>query len=368
MTQPQPAAQPPKPEAPPPAAPSFAESAESALKALVQPGKILAALAGKPAPGFGASLALCLAWGAAFFVFNLAHAAVSSPASLARHAPVKVAIVAVIGLGAWTALSLLGASLAYALGRGLGTRGDFDRAAQLVAVALVAAPLQGLCNWLPAVWALPALAGGWIAAEGLIALFGASALPARLACLLGASVLVLGQFGARIAVERFSDAARSASMAASMIEAGRADGATPAELDELQRSLEAVQARSGAPGASGLDLLRGPEGESRPKSDLERSQDMVRGAQDLQQNAAGMLDAAMPMLSNPAITRNMNPAQKAALAELQGMMAQMKDDLKAGRRVSDKEQQARMAKMQALTMSLMSAGLAAPAPAPEAKK
>jgi hypothetical protein len=86
----------------------------------------------------------------------------------------------------------------------------------------------------------------------------------------------------------------------------------------------------------------------------------------MQNSAVGMLDAMAPMLSNPAITKNMTAQQKADLKDLQAMMADLRAQALSGHSLSDPAFGKKMMKLQALSMRLMSSGLRAPpgAPAP----
>lgn len=363
-----------KKEAPAPAAPAAAELLELSLTALVNAPGVFAKLEARPAPGPGASLLAALAWGAAFFALNLVQVALASPAALQAYAPWQIGAVAALALGVWTALFLLVASLVYGLGRALGPAGDFDRALLVAAIAAAAAPAQALCGRFPVVWAAPALVAAWILACGLAALFKANAWAARgVGAALGAVVLA-AQYGTGLVVERYSAAAQLAASAAQAASAGNG-------LADLQKQLEQVQALSqdaaspaAAPqGSSGLDLLRGPDGEApRPSAGPTQAQTLSQlnaGADAMNKSMIAMLDSIGPMLNNPVITQNMSLQQKAEYAELKRFIQDTKADMIAGKITSSAEQQAKMNRIQGLVMRMMSAGIsmpsgAAPAPAP----
>lgn len=366
-----------KAEAPVPA-PGFVELLELSLTGLVNAPGVFARLDARPAPGPGTAAAAALAWGGLFFGLNLVHVALSNPAFLRTYPAWQIAAVGVIGLGAWASLYLLGSTMLYGLGRALGTGGDFDRALLVAAFALAAAPVHALARWVPAAWPVPILLAAWIAACGLGVLFKANPWAARGVCAaLAAGVLGL-QYGAGLVVERYAGAARLAASAAQA-------GPTAEELADLQRQMQQVQElalqtpalaapQGAAPaGGSGLDLLRGPAGEEAPEARPTEVQQLAQlNAQGDAANRSmvAMLDSIMPMLSNPAITRNMGPEQKAEFAELTGMIQQLKADAAANTITSPAEQQAKMMKIQGLVMRMMSAGIAMPKPQapPEAKK
>lgn len=380
MSDPENAAAPKAPEdSPKPAllAPKLGEMFELALTALVNAPGVFAALAARPAPGPGSSLLVALAWGASFLGLNLLHGAIANPALIQRFPPWQVGVIGFFGLGLWTALFLLGSSLVYGLGRALGSEGDFDRALLVAAVTLAAAPVAGLCAWFPMAWVVPALVAAWIAACGLSALFKADPWAARGVCaVLAAAVLAL-QYGAGLAVEKYSAAVQLAASAAQ----GAPSSNQLAELQQQMQQIQAIADEAPKIGASpdanrsSLDLLRGPGAEEpRPTGPTERQQlaQMSSSGDAMNKSVLAMLDSMAPLLSNPMVTKNMTAPQKADFAELQKMISDMRAGLAANTITSTQDQQAKMMKIQQLVMRMMSAGMTMPktqeAPAPGAKK
>lgn len=360
-----------KKEAPAPA-PGLVELLELSLTALVNAPGAFARLDARPAPGPGTAAAAALAWGGLFFGLNLVHVALSSPALLRSYPAWQIAAVGLVGLGAWASLYLLGSTLLYGLGRALGSGGDFDRALLVAAFALAAAPVHALARWVPAAWPVPILLAAWIAACGLGALFKANPWTARGVCAALAAGMLSLQYGAGLIVERYSGAARLAASAAQA-------GPTAEELADMQKQLRQVQelalqtpalaAPQGASpaGSSGLDLLRGPAGEEAPgasPTQVEQLAQLNTQADAANRSMVAMLDSITPLLSNPAITRGMGPAQKADYAELTRMIQQLKADAAANTITSPAEQQAKMMKIQGLVMRMMSAGISMPKPQP----
>jgi hypothetical protein len=363
-------------EPPAPVRPSLGELFEESLAALVNTPGVFLRLDQRPAPSPVASFALALAWGGVFFALNLVHVLIATPAVLAPYPAWQVAAVGLLGLGIWAAFFLLGGSFLYGLGRTLGPSGDFDRALVVAALALVAAPIQALCGWVPALWFLPTVLSAWIVACGLHGLFKADAWTARGLCaLLAAGALGL-QYAGSLAVERYAQAALRASQ----------PGPPAAQFRDLQQQVQQIQALAvpplaattapSAPGASSLDLLRGPGGNepARAPSNEERRQQLAQmSAQGdaMNKSVAAMLDSMLPMLNNPALTKNMSPQQKADFAELNKIIAEMKDGMTSNAALTPQESRQQMARIQNLMMRMLSAAPAMPKPPaapPEGKK
>ncbi|MFI5345357.1 MAG: hypothetical protein ACHQ51_03175, partial [Elusimicrobiota bacterium] len=339
------------------------------------------AAAARPAPSFGAAGGLALAAGAASLAVNLAHGIVQSPDLLRRFPPLMMAAVAVAALGLYLSVLLLLAVMLYGLGNALGGKGAFDRGLQAAAMLSVLGPIQMLCNWFPFAWTIPAALAAWTAACALEGLFGSAPAPTRALCaVMGAAALGL-QFAGRAVADR----AREAYAATQVLsQAAGGDAELAKQMQALQQQAAAAaaampadpaSASAPAPAAptSGLDLLKGPDDDARgPSSAPEPTaqQAALQQAQGVQTHASGMLDALAPMLNNPALTKSMTPQQKAAMKELQSIIADTKGQLDAGRGVSDPAFAAKMQRIQQLTMQMMSAGLQTPAgaapPAPAA--
>lgn len=378
------AADPKSPPPAPPKAPGFAELAEQSLHALFNPAAFSAA-ALRPAPSFGAAGGLAAASGALALAINLAHGIVSDPQALSRFPPAIVAAVFVAAMGMYASVLLLGAIVLFALGKGLGGKGDFDRGFQAAAMLSVLVPVQMLCNWFPFAWVLPSLFGAWVAATALEGLYAAPAGPARLACALMCGGALALQAGGRYLTARAAEgyaAARAASDAAgSATELARQVQA----LQSTMATMDAAPLPTGggaptdaaaspapsapAPGVSGLDLLRG-NGDAAGAAPADgaaaapsQAAQQVAVAQGLEAQAAGAMNSIMPLLNNPALSRNMTPAQKADMKELTNMMADMQKQAASGRRMTDAEFRAQQLKYQSLVMRVMSSGLAGALPA-----
>ncbi|OGS41820.1 MAG: hypothetical protein A2506_01630 [Elusimicrobia bacterium RIFOXYD12_FULL_66_9] len=356
------------PPAPPAAAPGIAELFEQSLMALARAPSVFAAAALRPPPSFGAAAGLALAAGAAALVVNLTHGFVSNPDFLQRFPPLMIAVVAVAAFGLYSSLVLLLCVLLYGLGRSLGGTGDFDRALQAAAALSLVAPVQALCNWFPLVWALPALLAAWVAAGALEGLFKTPAFPARAACAGLAGAVIGLQFAGRIFVERAGQAYMLT----------RAESSALSANDDLARQIQTLQTQAAAlgstpaaAGTSGLDLLRGPEAETRDAPPAEASPAaMMKDASEVQQQASAMLGTLAPILDNPETTKNMSPQQKADMKDLQVLMKDLQAQMKPGAaRLSETERAKQMSQVQQMTMRMMSAAMQVqPAPKNEVKK
>jgi len=359
-----------KKEAPAPLPPKAAELLELSLTALVNAPGVFAKLEARPAPGPGTSLAAALAWGALFFGLNLVHIALASPGVLQAYAPWQVAAVALLALGVWTGLFLLGASFVYGLGRVLGSAGDFDRALLVAAVVLAAAPAQALAGWFPMAWTVPALVAAWMLACGLSSQFKTDAWAARgVAAVLAGGFLAV-QWGAGRMIERYAGAAQLATAAAQTASAASQLAELQSQMQQMQAvSEDAAQAAAPQGSSSSLDLLRGPDapaadGAAAPPTNLQQLNQMNAAGDAMNKSTLMMLDSIAPMLNNPMITKNMTLQQKADFDELKRMMADMKSEMSQNKVTSQDAQQAKMVKIQQLVMRMMSAGMAAQPPAP----
>lgn len=361
----------PKAPPPPPSPPSFVEIVEAAFVAVANAPGVFAGLAARPAPAAGAPLGVALVLGAFFFALNVTHGAAAHPALVAGILPWQIAAAAGAGFALLGALYFLSAAVVFALGKMLGSEGDFGRALLVAAVSSVAAPVAGACLWLPEAWFVPAALAAWIASCGVAALFKANAWVSRAACLVLAGGFLACQYGLRVVAER---KLAEISLASSAYEASAAASQLATDMQAMQRQMQAVQEQAAlapatAPGASGLDLLRGPA-DAAPGSAPATPAQMAAVAtqateqgQAMTKNVLGMIEAMEPMLSNPLLTKSMTPAQKQDFRELQETIKDLKASMATGAKVNPAQQQQRMLKVQNLMMSMMAAGAGMPAPA-----
>ena len=360
------------PPAPPPAAPSVGVLLEQSLTALVDAPGVFLRLAARPAPSIGAALAAASVWGAAFFLINAARVGLSSPAAFARFSPVSFVFAGAAALATWAALALLGGAILLVLGRMLGKEGDFGRGMEAAAVVLAAAPVLALCGWAPGpAWMAPTVVAAWMAACALSAFFGAPPWGARAACAVVAAGALALQYGARAAADRLAAGAAAAPAALEL--AGQLE-----QFQEASRQAAAAGASAPAPAgapASSLDLLRGTGGDDpvddgtaapalvpplpRAAPDAAAVDRGLKAARDLNASMIAMLDSLGPMLSDPRVVAGLKPSQRADLAELKRLIGEAKTEMKADK-FDRKANDARIMKIQALTMRLMEANIPLP--------
>ncbi|MBI5245557.1 MAG: hypothetical protein HY923_00120 [Elusimicrobia bacterium] len=366
-----------KKEAPAPVAPAFGELFELSFAGLVNAPSAFFKLDQRPTAAPSASFFVAMSWGAIFFALNLVHVIIAKPGALAVYPAWQLGAVVACGFGAWIGVFFLGGSFLYGLGRTLGASGDFDRGLVAAALVLAAAPLQALCGWMPALWFLPTVLAAWIAACALTGLFKTEAWTARGLCALLAGGALGLQYAATLAVERYAGAALAAASA----------GPSPAELADIQKQLMQIQTiaeapvttgSTAAPGASSLDLLRGPgeSAQARPPTEAEQRRllaDMTAQGDAMNKSVLAMLDSMAPMLNSPAITKNMSPQQKADFAELNKLISELKNGIATNATSTPEQRQKDMTRVQNLMMRMLSGVQmppipAAPAAPPEKKK
>lgn len=360
-----PRAEPPPPpkEPPKPSAPGFTELLEKACMATVNaPGAFDSLKALPPAAG-GSAFALSLLFGAALFGLNFGKVAASNPALAAGFEAWQGGVAVAAAFVVWSVLYLGFAGLVYALSRAMGGDGDFGKALVVAALASVAAPLAGAAAWLPGAWFVAAPVGAWVAACGLSTLMGANAWGARAASAVLCAGAMAVQYGLRtVAAEKMSHL----QAAAAAYDTSQAATQLASDVQAMQRQMQTMQEQAAlqpadAPGQSGLDLLRGPEGGSRepaaqtPAEMKQQAQQFTQQGQAMSANVLGMIESMEPLLSNPLITKSMTPSQKEDYRELQDTIKEIKASMKPGVRVTEAEQQKRMLKFQTLTMRIMSA-------------
>ncbi len=338
---------------PPPAAPELIELLELSLAGAVSPA-VYRGLAARPAPTFKTAAALAMASGAASTAVDLAHNIVANPGFLDKFPLPLMAIAGVSTLGMYGGVTLLLAAVMYGLGNALGGKGAFDRGLQCAAMLSVLWPLQMMCNWFAFAWILPSALAAWVATLALEGLFGAKPWPSRALCTaLGCGALAL-QAVAHVAAVRADEE----------IGGARATAQDAAAPDDFVKQLQTASESAAPPpdGAasrrrlSGLDLLRAPQdgsdamGRAAPAP---TPAEVVEAARGMQADASGMLDAISPLLDNPMIAKNMPPGQKANMAELRALMADLKTQLASGNRVGDAAFARKMRRFQNLTLKIM---------------
>lgn len=360
-------------------APSLGESFERSLLGLLRGRSAYASLAERPAPSYGSLTFLALGFAASALALNAALTAVSQPSLLGRYPVWFYAAVAAAALGLCLAGLLLLSALLYGLGKALGGDAGFARGYQAAAMLFALAPVQSLAGLLPLAWVAPSALFAWAGAGALAGLLRASFPGALAACALLAGLSVAGQAVARAAyanaqrelsqVQAVMQAGAGAADAAAMLRSIQAQqGADPDRLPSLEGS--ALGPPPPSSGGSSLDLLRGDGGAaaSSPVSPAAEKA-MLQQGDALRANVEGMVASILPLLDNPAISRNLDAQGKADMAEIRGILAKLNGQSAAGT-INAQDHAKTMQRIQEITMRLMMSSMknAAPARAPETKR
>lgn len=335
-------------------APGLGALLEGALTAPAQAGEVLRKMAAAPVPGYGPMLGTVAAFAAGGLALNAVRDIVAGGGMLPALAGGAALIITVL-------ISFPAAGLLHLAARLSGGTGSFARTYQALALASGAALLQPLLGGFPALWALPGLLAAYVCARGLIALHGA--VPARAWASVGAlaALVVAGQWTARRRVEAALQTARAVQQVQTELQR------TALQLGEVLPLVPGAEqaatagprlAQPGQLPASGLDLLAGPQGAVPDGGPAEPgvedpSKDRSTGLtpqklQTLQTSAASMLQTLEPLFSNPAVRKNLSPAQAKQMDDLMAMMKQQQQALSRGGRMSPEEQARFMAQMQQL--------------------
>ncbi len=368
----------------PPVAPSLGELFERSLSGLLLGRSAYAALAERPAPSYGALTVLALGFAVSGLALNVALTAISQPALLGRYPAAFYLAVGAAALGICLAGLLLSSALLYGLGKALGGDGGFERGYQAAAMLFALAPVQALTGLLPLAWTAPSVLFAWAGAGALAGLLRAGFPGALAACAMLAGLSVAGQAVARAA---YAKSQQRFAQASAVMSAEDGAAAAAALLQTLQAQQLAQPGRPGemptfdasalgappsaASGASSLDLLRGG-GENAPSGEVTPAQEkaMLQQGDALRANAEGMIASILPMLDNPAITKNLDAQGKADMAEIRNLLATIKTQ-SAANAINAKDHAQMMQRIQEITMRLMMSsmkGAAPAAPAPEKKR
>lgn len=319
-----------------------------------------------PAPGYGLLAANTAAYYALAIAVNLVRSLLDGGSALS---PAVMAAAAAGAAAIAVALSFAGAGLLHALCLLAGGTGDFRRSYQLVSSLSFLFVIQSLLNWSPLLWALPVPWAALLLAEGCRRLHAAPRARAW-AVFGGLGLLLLGsQWLARREFSRFLQQTEVISPAAAQLQQAAAG------LQALQQALPllpgatealAVGPALAAPGRlpSSLDLLSGPgvmplgTEDERAPGPAPKMAPPANPAQlqALQSQAALTMDALLPMLNNPAVTRMLTPEQRAQMDAIAKMLQAAQAQQKTGKPLTPQERAQRRAdaeKMQAMMMKMM---------------
>ena len=359
----------PPPDAPAPVAPGIGELFERALQGLVMGRSAFAPLAERPAPSYGTMTVLALGFAVAGMTLSAALTAVSDPAKLGSYPLWFYAAVTAAAVGISLAWLLLSSAVLFGLGKALGGDGGFEHGYLAAAMLFALAPVQALASLFPLAWVAPSVLFAWAGAGALSGLLRANFTGALAACAMLAGLSLAGQAVARAAYAKSQEVATQAQ---AMLSAGETAGQAAVLMQALQQAQAQAQTSpppgAGAPAASSLDMLRPPEEAGAPEAPPDAQAALLKQGDALRVNAEGMIGSILPMLENPAVTKNLDAQGKADMKELRDLLADLKSKSAAGT-IDSRYHTEMMQKIQALSMRVMMAGMRAPAaPAAPGKK
>ena len=349
----------PQPAAPPPVAPGLGELFERSLQGLVMGRSAYSPLAERPAPGYGAMTLLAVLYAVAGLSFSAALTAVSDPRQLGAYPPWMYAVVGAAALGVSLAWLLLSSAVLFGLGKALGGDGGFERGYQAAAMLFALAPVQALASMFPLAWVAPSVLFAWAGAGAMSGLLRANFAGAMAACAMLGGLSVAGQAVARAAYAKSQEVVAQSQ---ALLQAGEAAGQAAVLMQALQQVPSSPPPVDGAAPASSLDMLRVPEEAGAPAEGPTPAAQaaLLKQGDALRVNAEGMIESILPMLENPAITKNLDAQGKADMKEMRDLLADIKKKSAAGT-IDSRYHTEMLQKIQALSMRVMMSSMRAPA-------
>lgn len=297
---------------PEPGSAGLSEMFKDTLRLPFRAGALLDDAARKPAPGYLPMACNVAVFTAAMFALNLAYFTLTFP-DLFPQATTWLYFT-LLGLGVALAASFLLAGLVHALGRLSGGGAPFARSYQIVSLLSLIGPLQALSAWISGAWLAPGLLGACLTIMALERLHKSA--PAKTRALVCCATL-FALAGAHVLATRLEKYA-------ALVQALKALAPAPREAQNPGPDAPTPQFQAAPPPAqSGLDFVVGPKLEGQPQAPA-----AAGAAAPIPQAGVEMFDSAMPLLNNPALTRDMNPQQAKQIEKLRAMMRQMQNDIR----------------------------------------
>jgi hypothetical protein len=376
----------PDPKAGDAAAYDLARMLEDTVTAPLRPGTVFDSLAGRPAPSYAVMIPSLLVFCALSYAAGFIRAGLVNPEIL-NASPALTAIATLVALVLAVPLSFLAAGVLHAFMLLSGGEGDFQRSYQASSLLSLALALQALLNWFDWVWALPTLLAVYLATFAAKSLHRA---PAARAAVVFSSIglcAVAGQWWLRQQISHLTETAKAVQTAAAAaqdlsrqlqqiqqmnapLERG-VGGNTPGQPQDQAEAPWGTAASSPSSPAmiSGLQLLAAPAGApaSELPADATRLQAQAQAQSHvLQQATSNMMAPLLSMLSNPAMTRGMPPAQAQQMKTLTSLITQMQSSMASGKKMTPEEHAAFLAQFQSamlqFTSQLGAPGGAGPGP------
>jgi hypothetical protein len=326
-----------------PAPYGIARMFEDAVRTVLQPQSVLAALGQRPAPSYAVMISVLVAFCAAAYAANMARWLIALPMTRSV-SPAALALSVSSALLLTVPLSFAAAGVLHLLMLCAGGRGTFIRSYQALTLLSLMSLLQALLQWFQWAWVLPAVLGAYIAVRAAQGLHQAPEKRAAIVFAIVGLLGIAGQWTSRREAARWPQTAAGVQREPESLPLPSAGSTDPA---------------AAAPSAiSGLDMLLAPSSPAPEPAGPAQ-------AQALQQAAGNMMQPLLQMLNNPALTKNMPPKEAQRIQELTRMLGQLQGSLASGRNLSPQEQAEISRKMQSITMDLMSRMSNLPAAGPD---
>lgn len=335
----------PAPEQAPLQAPGLVDLIEGSLRAAFQPGTVFSAYAALPQPSFGVMAACMGFWIAVGGLLNAVMVQMHLPLT-SGGGPLPL----VLGLAGFIllvfALSFPAAGLAHLLAKASGGSGPYGRSYQVLSMIgiLIPASFGLLWSGVPYLGLLSTLYGSFLLARGISLLHGTPGAQAGMVVGAVGLALAVGQALAQQSITRLQrDMETLANLYTASQGMSPAPPAAPRGSDSEPLSGGRADAGASSQGAqaqspSGIDMIRGsdpgaPAGAvgAAPMLRPQEQERMLEDGRRMQEAGFSMIDrVSKQMDGNPALTQNMDPAQREQMKQMLGAVNQMRGQLKQG--------------------------------------
>lgn len=334
---------------------TFTGLLEETLTAPVRPWAAFASAAARPEPSFGLLVANAAVFGCAFLAMNLLHAAIVFPPSLMAHGAPQIVVMGGLSLLFLLFCGAFAAAVVHAVAHVAGGSGSFTRSYQAVSMLGAMLPVQAASMWAPALAFIPPLYGGLVAAAAVEQLHRAKPAVARGIFCGVAAFFVFSAYVVKTQLDRIVAPYMAAQKAMQqMAELPQPALPAPQPLDPNAPAPQAAQPGAqppAAPGQSSLDLISGPQGAA--LSQIGPGGPTPEQVQQVTQAGSNMLSSIVPLLNNPAMQKNMSPAQREEVQQLLKTIEHMQENLRTGKKMDRAESEKLMREMQSLAQKAM---------------
>ncbi len=324
-------------------------------------GAVFSKLAAASPPGYGVMAANVGVYSALFLAINMMRARLMFPDAAGQFGAQQMALWGFFALCSMVLLSFAWAGMLHAAVAAAGGQGGYQRSYQILSLLSVFWPALAAAStfhygWLAvaAFWAYLAIA----AAESL------QQVPAQQAQLMLGGAALAGTAAVwflSVQIDKYltpyvEEVRMAAQMKRQMLDtqatmafqqslqgtlpAGAAPGAPDPSLQAQQLILQAQQMmqQTGGPIApmgtsSGLQVLP-PAGQTAATTPAQGVQQLKQTTEIARQAELNALTQVMPMINNPAMTKNLSPQQAQEMQQIAGVLSQLQNNVKTGKPLS----------------------------------